>query len=120
MKNKLQIITLNITAAGQVIKIDTETDLKHKEVEGVFLNTTQGAGFGNAELKLIIDDEEILPSKFEARLLAPSVSLSYKDVAMPFKEKAKGSKVRGEYTDKTNPSLFSSYSVRIYLMTSQD
>ncbi len=117
MKNKLQIITLNITAAAQVIKIDTETNIKHKEVEGIFISSTRD--LWDSEIKLSIDDEEILCPQFEARLLTTTTGLAYKDVAMPLLEKAKGSKVKGEYIDATH-GPFSPYKVKIYLMTKQE
>jgi len=100
-----------------VVKIDTETDLKHKEVEGVFINSTRD--LGDSEIKLLIDNEEVLCPHFEAKLLTPTTGLAYKDVAMPLLEKAKGSKVKGEYIDATQ-GVFSPYKVNIYLMTKQE
>lgn len=113
MKNKIQIITVDIPSANAVVNIDAETDIKHQEVKGLYVSSTkeliQTTG------KLTIDGNEILPKDFELALLQPTSANSYKEVAMPVDEKAKGSKVKGEIIDGGVASAYP-YRISVYLL----
>ena len=116
MKNKIQVISFDVAAANKTVNIDTETDIKHEAVKGVFAIVSDNDGKKQSTLKLSVDSEEILPKDFDISLITPTQALSFSEVAVSFDEAAKGSKVKGEYTDKGNASAYP-YNVKVYLMT---
>ena len=118
MKKKFQIIKLSVTSANQRIKIDTETNTQHTVVTGVFA-TTSNDGYKNSTLELSVDEQEITPKDFEVALIMPTSTNTIKEITYPLQEKAKGSKVAGEYIDGGSASAYP-YEVRIYLTTTEE
>lgn len=122
LKPKFQVIKKTIEKKGEAVRIDTETKLEHDQVDGVFCTISDDYAILGGELSLSVDGEEILPEGFEAHLITvhPRISLSVEDVAHRFSEKAKGSKVKGEYTDGQIDRTTYPYTLRIYLITKED
>jgi len=119
MKNKIQIVSFEVAQANKSILIDTETDLKHDLVKSVFAVISDQDGQKQSTLKLSVDGEEILPKGFDISLITPTESLSFSDVALPFSELAKGSKIKGEYEDKGHANAYP-YTVKIYFGTTSE
>ncbi len=113
MKKKLQIIKLNVASSGSRVKIDTESDTHFDKLKGVFATVSKLHAEEQSTLKLLVDDEEILPDDFEISLIKPTTSISYKDVVYGFNEKGLGNKITGEYIDGGNASSYP-YEVKIY------
>jgi hypothetical protein len=97
-KIKRQHITFNITAAGQVFKIDAETDKLYDTVTGIDVTITDPAAYFSL-LNLNINETEIFGELFQA------LRIRFKDQApsgydfLKLDEPAGGSKVTGKYTD---------------------
>jgi len=113
MKKKLQIIKVNVSSSGQRVRIDTESDTHFDKLKGVFATVSESHAEEQSTLKLLVDDEEILPDDFEVSLINPTTSISYKDVVYPFDEKGLGNKITGEYIDGGNAAHYP-YEVKIY------
>ncbi len=114
MKKKFQIIPVTVTSANQTVAFDTETDIRHESVNGVFVTISNQSA--KANLRLHINSEEILPRDFESALIKPEPYIPFKDVVWAFDEKAKGSKVKVEIRDISNGATYP-YVMNIYLLT---
>jgi len=112
-KIKYQHITFDVTAAGQEIPIDAETDKLYKNVTGVNVLMTDESNIFST-IPLEINSVEIFPDQWEVvRILFRRQSLFGYDYH-ELDEKASGSKVKGKYTDVNSGAAYP-YTVTISL-----
>lgn len=115
-KRYFKIIKRSITQAGQTVSFK-EATLEHTEkVIGVFVNFDDNKLKKGATISLDIDNQQILPSEFEASLIASKDGLGINDVPLAIDEKASGTSVEGKYIDKTPAGEFTPYEFRLYLI----
>ena len=119
MKKKIQIVKITVPASGNSVKIDTQTEITHSKVDGVFITISDYAGYKKSTIDLRVDEEEIIPEDFEVALLMPTSANSIKDVVFDVKEKAKGSNIRGTYVDGGEADAYP-YDVRVYFTTEKE
>ena len=114
MKKKIQIVKFAVTSANQRLKIDTETEISHKNITGVFATVSNKDALDGSTLQLSVDENEILPKDFELSLVSPTSALSMQEVVYPMTELANGSRISGEYNDSGKASY--PYDVRLYFI----
>ncbi len=120
MKKKFQIVKITVESANQKVRIEADTEIKHKIVTGIFATISNSNALPKATISLSVDEEEIIPDDFELSLLSPTSANSLKDVVIPASEKANGSKIRGLYTDGGITGVTYPYDVRVYLTAEQE
>lgn len=117
-KKRFQIIQKAITS-GLAWTIDEVTDTRHDRVTGVYFHIPDATGDVGSVVDLKIDGQEILPDNFPVSLLTKSTGVSVNEVALPINEAAKGSKIKGTYTDGTNAAAYP-YTLSLILETEID
>jgi len=112
-KIKYQHITFNVTAAGQEIPIDAETDKLYKNVTG--LNVVMSDETNKfSELELEINTVELFPEHFEVLRLLFRNQVPFGYEYHELNETGGGSKVKGNYKDVSSGAAYP-YTVTISL-----
>jgi hypothetical protein len=118
IKQKFQLIPLDIKSAGSVVPLSKSTEVDHDEIIGVALYKN-GGEHGHGTLKLKIDGEEIFPEKFHADIIllnGQDKNIVLKDVLWPVSVKGKGSTIQIEYKE---PEDGGSGTMWLYLVAKQ-
>jgi hypothetical protein len=106
IKQKFQIIEINIQGAGNEVILSKATETDHDEIIGVVL-FKDGGSHGHGTLGLKIAGEEIFPHNFHADIItlnSENKNIVLKDVIWPVKKQGKGSVIQIEYREPSNGS----------------
>jgi hypothetical protein len=124
-KTKYQIITFEITEAGQKKVVNTNTKVEHDKITGVFATIQKESSVASAvevasTIGLTIDSEQIFPDEFEVGNLTKQVAVDINSLPHILDERAKNSPVKIVYQDGNSP-LFpdGGYKVNIYLRATE-
>ncbi len=116
MNVEFERIEISITAGSQVVDNKHATEINHKCVIGIALAITDTAALPGSALELKIDNLEIFPSGFEAKMLYASEDVPPADRFMPYVNRnIDQSEVKYKYTDGNNADHVT-YTAVIYLM----
>lgn len=124
-KIKYQIITFQITAAGEKKVINTNTKVEHDRVTGVHVSIQKDSATSSAievgsTMGLTIDSEQIFPDEFEVGNLTKQVAVSINELPHLLDEKAQNSPVRIVYQDGNSPTFpAGGYKVNVYLRATE-
>lgn len=116
IKQKFQIIRIDISGAGSEVHLSKTTEVDHDEIIGVAL-FKNGGSHGHGTLGLKIAGGEIFQDDFHADIItldAKNKGIVLKDVLWPTNKAGKGSVIQIEYkepSDGTSGKLF------LYLLT---
>ena len=111
---KYQIIRLTINAAGD-FPINAEADKAYKKITGIQLTTSNVDALKDSTFKKFeIDNNDIFPDGFEAKMLVSGQDLKPGDRWEELNERADGCTIAGTYTDAGNAGAYP-YNARIYL-----
>lgn len=106
IKQKFQIIEIDIQGAGSVVKLSKATETDHDEIIGVVL-FKDGGTHGHGTFGLKIDGDEIFPDNFHADIVtldSENKNIVLKDVLWPVQKQGKGSVIEIEYREPSNGS----------------
>lgn len=106
IKQKFQIIEINILGAGSVVNLSKATETDHDEIIGVVL-FKDGGSHGHGTFGLKIAGDEIFPDSFHADIVtldSENKNIVLKDVLWPVKKQGKGSVIEIEYREPANGS----------------
>lgn len=125
-KIKYQIISFNVTSAGERKNINTNTSIDHDRITGVFVSIQKDSDVASAvevgsKIALSIDNEEIFPEEFEVTNLTKKVAVDINNLPHVLDERALNSSVKIVYQDG-NSLIFPSggYKVNVYLRATVD
>jgi len=114
-RQKYQVLRFQVTEAGQVKTLNTNTKQEHDRITGVFVNIEHQAALVGSLLDLSIDDTEIIPEEFEATLINRTVGVSINQMPYEFDVRARNSKIKLNYRDGSAPGVKYPYTVSVYL-----
>jgi hypothetical protein len=106
IKQKFQIIEIDISGAGNEVNLSKTTETDHDEIIGVAI-FKNGGSHGHGTLGLKIAGEEIFPDDFHTDIItldAKNKNIVLKDVLWPTKKIGKGSIIQIEYKEPSNGS----------------
>lgn len=98
-----QIITKHVSEKGERIPIDTVADMGNDRIVGILIVSTElGAeeskSVNDSEIQLTIDNEEIFPEGFPAKLVSSKLTNTFYENNYRFNERANGCVIKGTYT----------------------
>lgn len=106
IKQKFQIVEINIQGAGSVVNLSKATETDHDEIIGVALFKI-GGSHGHGTFGLKIAGDEIFPDDFHADIItlnSENKNIVLKDVFWPVQKQGKGSVIQIEYREPANGS----------------
>jgi hypothetical protein len=113
---KYQIIKVAVPAAGASVSINTSSDKLYKRITGILVTMPYMVPFMNmSTLSLQINDREIFPDDFEAKLISFDSTVATNERFYQLDEPADGSTIKGRYTDISNSFVDFPYTLHIYL-----
>lgn len=104
-KIKYQQITFQITAAGQEIPIDAETDKLYNTVSGMNIVLSDATNKFSA-IQLDINTVELFPDNFEVLRLLFRDQVPFGCEYHELDEEGNGSKVKGKYKDVSSGGAY--------------
>ena len=113
MKQKVQLLSKEITAEGSSVSISEELDRNYSHLTGISI--LDKIGTGNLFNSSSIDSRELFPKNFEVGFIQSNSSVAPNERFFSLSEtKAAGNKIEIEFTDGgTAPSY--PYTLHIYL-----
>jgi hypothetical protein len=113
---KYQIIKLQVVNKGSTVNINTNSDKLYKRITGIIITAPWIMPTVNwSTIALQINDKEIFPDDFEARLITFEQMVPANERFFLLDEPADGSTIKGRYTDIGEFALEYPHTVRIYL-----
>jgi len=113
---KYQIIKWNVAEANEQVTVNVNTDKLYKNITGLVLTLPYNVlPADRAEIQLVINDQEIFPENFEAKLIVSDLSIPVNERLYKIEEEADGSTVKIKYKDGGMPDMQYPYEVRLYL-----
>ena len=113
---KYQIIKVTVPSAGASVKINTSSDKLYKKITGILITMPYMVPYMNmSTLSLQINDREIFPDDFEAKLISFDSTVATNERFYQLDETADGSTIKGRYTDISNGFVDLPYTLHIYL-----
>lgn len=114
---KYQIIKVTVTAEGETVSFNVNTDKMYKKITGILASFPFYISFlQKSTLFLSINDKEIFPDDFEAKLISFGPGISANDMFYLLNEEANGSTIKGKFKDGTDALGFPyPYTMNLYL-----
>jgi len=113
---KYQIIKVTVPSAGASVNINTSSDKLYKKITGILITMPYMVPYMNmSTLSLQINDREIFPDDFEAKLISFDSTVATNERFYQLDETADGSTIKGRYTDISNGFVDLPYTLHIYL-----
>jgi hypothetical protein len=127
IKQKFQIIEIDIPGAGSEVNLSKATEADHDEITGVAI-FKNGGTHGHGTLGLRIAGDEIFPDSFHAGIVtldAANKNIVLKDVVWPVSKAGKGSQVIIKYKEPQDGAagmlyLYLLASKKVYSVAGQD
>lgn len=98
-KIKYQLLKFIVPSAKAVVNINANTDKLYQRITGMFISLPDDNAFAGSALQLHIDDYEVFPEDYEAKMLTCGNQVAPNDRFYSLDEQAGGSTVRGKFTD---------------------
>jgi hypothetical protein len=112
---KYQLVKLQVTKKGDMVNINTSSDKLYKRITGILITAPWITPSVNwSTITLQINDKEIFPDDFEARLITFEQMVPANERFFLLDEPADGSTIKGRYTDIGDFALEYPHTVRIY------
>lgn len=113
---KYQIIKVPVPSAGAIVNINTSSDKLYKRITGILVTMPFMVPYMNmSTLSLQINDREIFPDEFEAKLISFDSAVATNERFYQLDETADGSTIKGRYTDISNNFVDFPYTLNVYL-----
>jgi hypothetical protein len=113
---KYQLLKLQVVNKGATVNINTNSDKLYKRITGIMITAPFIQPSLNwSTLSLQINDKEIFPDDFEARLIAFEQMVPANERFFLLDEPADGSTIKGRYTDIGEFAVDYPHVVRVYL-----
>lgn len=114
---KYQIIRITVPTAGASVNINVNSDKLYKKITGILVTTPYVVSFLNkSTLALSINDSEIFPDEFEAKLLTCDAYVPTNERFYILDADADGSTIKGRFIDGGSINgVTYPYGVNIYL-----
>jgi hypothetical protein len=124
MKNhKFQQIRVNVTAPGDILRFNAQTDKQYSRIRGIYVSLPEERLVPGSLLGLKVNNQDIFEDVHEVKLLTSGNQVAPNQKFFFFEEHldAAGSTVEGRYTDgqpaaeNGNSAYGYPYAVKIYL-----
>jgi hypothetical protein len=114
---KYQIVKVTVNAPGATVNINVTTDKMYKKITGILISFPFYAYFAQRSwLSLFINDKEIFPEEFDAKLISYGIGVPVNDMFYQMDEEALGSTIKGKFKDGGETFGFPyPYSANLYL-----